>query len=209
MARNIIADLLQNHRFWLIDMVPSATIPFFVMGSPVYGFQSISMPEYTFEAREIKQMNSMMKRTVYEGGGWGTITLSRGVRVCDDTFYEWVRRAIEGLDTIDRHLLLIQYCPASFGGLSGDAATMGKIDGIISTVQAVAGTVVNPTGAWMGRMDSGYMDNVPGKLWVLWNCVPTRYKPGSDLDATDASVSIAELELAVHNVSEMTLLSAL
>lgn len=207
MARNIIADLLQNHRFWLMDLVPSATYPFFVLGSPAYGFQSISMPEFTFEAREIKQLNSLMKRTVYEGGGWGTITLTRGVRCTDDTFYEWVRRAIDGLDTIDRNLLLVQFAPASLVGGSG-----AVLDNIAS-IQAAMGGIGNPSAAMMntlaGGMDSGYMANVPGKAWLLWGTVPVRYKPGSDLDATDAGISLMEIELAVQSVSEFTLLSAL
>ncbi len=207
MARNIIADLLQNHRFWLFDVVPSATYPFFVLGSPTYGFQAISMPEYTFEAREIKQMNSMMKRTVYEGGGWGTVTLSRGVRMWDDTFYQWVRRAIDGTDTIDRHLLLVQFAPASTMALS----KMGAVGA--STMSSLTGGLMNPTAAAInaiaGGMDHTYMQNVPGKAWLLWNSVPVRYKPGSDLDATDASVSLMELDIAVNAVSEFTLLSPL
>ena len=204
MARNVIADLLQSHRFWLMDIVPSATYPFFVMGSPLYGFQSISAPEYTFETREIKQMNSMLKRTVYEGGGWGTITLTRGVRVVDDTFYEWVRRAIDGLDTISRNLLLVQFHPA-------DSMMLDKVD-----VQAFIngfGAIGNPTAAAVnalaGGMDCGYMRNIPGKAWLLWECAPVRYKPTSDLDATDASVSLMEIELSCFNVSEFSLLSPL
>jgi hypothetical protein len=206
-ARNIIADLLQNHRFWLLDLVPSATYPFFVLGSPAYGFQACSMPEFTFETREVKQLNSMLKRTVYEGGGWGTVTLTRGVRCTDDTFYEWVRRAIDGLDTIDRHLLLVQFAPASLVG--GNSSILDALPAI----QAGLGAVGNPSaaimGAFAGAMDSGYMANVPGKAWLLWGCVPVRYKPGSDLDATDAGISLMELELAVFSAAEFSLLSTL
>jgi hypothetical protein len=203
-ARNIIADLMQNHRFWLMDIVPSATYPFFVLGSPMYGFQSATMPEYTFETREIKQMNSMMKRVVYEGGGWGTVTLTRGVRMWDDTFYEWTRRAIDGLDTIDRHLMLVQFAPGSAGALN-------QVDA--SALQSGFGAIGNPTAAavnaFAGSMDSEYMKHVPGKAWLMWSCIPTRYKPGSDLDATDAGISIEEIEIAPYNVVEFSLLSPL
>lgn len=170
----------------------------------MYGFQAISMPEYTFETREIKQMNSMLKRTVYEGGGWGTVTLTRGVRMWDDTFYEWVRRAIDGLDTIDRHLMLIQFAPAS-------AQWLNQVN--IGALMGGAGAIGNPTAAAInalaGGMDCNHMGNVPGKAWLMWNTIPTRYKPGSDLDATDAGVSLMEIELAVHNVAEFSLLSPL
>lgn len=202
MARSIVADLLQSHRFWLFDVVPSSTYPYFVLGSPAYGFQTISAPEYSFETREVKQVNSMLKRTVYEGGGWGTMTLTRGVRMWDDTFYEWVRRAIDGTDTVDRDLMLLQFAPGS--ALGGGDAEIGAILG-------VAGAVTNPTAAAVNRlagaMDKGYMRNIPGKAWLLWGCLPTRYKPTSDLDATDASISVMELEIAVHSVTEFTLMA--
>lgn len=201
MARSILADLLQSHRFWLLDIVPSITYPFFVLGSPMYGFNSITVPEYTFDTREVKQLNSMHKRTVYEGGGWGTITLTRGVRLWDDTFYTWAKRAIDGTDTIDRNLLLIQY-----GGINADAA--GQVNTQLLT--AILGGVGNPVGAVMskygGAMDQSYMLNVPGLAMLLWGCVPTRFKPTSDLDATSAEIAIQEIELAVHAASIFYLL---
>jgi hypothetical protein len=204
MARNVLADLFQNHRFWLLDIVPSATYPFFVLGTPMYGFQAITVPEYTFETREIKQYNSMVKRTVYEGGGWGTVTLTRGVRITDDTFYEWVRRAMDGLDTIDRDLMLVQFAP-------GNAKWLNKAP--VGEIMNGLGALGNPTqaavNAYFGGMDCGYMRNIPGKAWLMFGCVPVRYKPSSDLDATDASVSLMEIELAPMSVVEFTLGSPL
>jgi phage tail-like protein len=205
MARSIINDLLQNHRFWLFDVVPSATLPFYVLGSPVYAFSAITAPEYTFDTREVKQMNSMFKRTVYEGGSMGTMTLSRGARVYDDTFYEWVKRAIEGTDSINRTLMLIQYTGAS---MLGEAAA--KAEKVVNVVQSIAGGVQNPLRG-VGRfedLDRNYALNVPGRAWVLFDCVPTRYRTGSDFDATDASVSIMELEMAVESFTEIALLGS-
>ena len=52
-SRHPVEDLLQTNRFWLVDTVPSSTFPFFVLGAPIMGFQSITMPEITLETDEI------------------------------------------------------------------------------------------------------------------------------------------------------------
>jgi len=179
MARHRLADYLQNHRFWLLDVVPSSTFPFLVLGAPLLGFQSISTPEYTAEVEEIKQLNSMYKRSVYTGGGVSPITLTRGVLGYDDTFWQWMKRAIAGNDMTNRNLLLIQF------------TSIGTTDDDIGV------------GAWESAAF------VPGKAWLLWSCIPTRYKAGSDFDAQGGQVSIAELELNVWAMTEMTLLSPL
>ena len=202
MARNILSDLLQNHRFWLFDVVPSSTLPFYVLGSPVYAFSSITAPEYTFDTRKVKQMNSMFKHAVYEGGEVGNITLQRGARVYDDSFYEWVKRAIDGTDSIDRTLMLVQYSGASLSGLKGVARAANVIQDIATAVQNPLRAIGN-----FDDMSRGYALNMPGRAWVLWGCVPVRYRSSSDFDATDAAVSLMELELEVYSFAEIALLA--
>lgn len=179
MARNRLADFMQNHRFWLLDVVPSATFPFLVLGAPLLGFQTITTPEYTADVDEIKQLNSMYKRSVYSGGGVAPITLTRGVLGYDDTMWQWMMRAIRGFDMTNRHLLLLHF--TSIGTTDDDIG--------ISAWEAAA--------------------FLPGKAWLLWDCIPTRYKPGSDFDAMGGEVSIAELEIQPWAVTEFTLLSPL
>ena len=179
MARNRIDDFMQVHRFWLLDVVPSATFPFLVLGAPFLGFASITTPEVTLEYGEIKEMNSMFKRGGYDGGSVGPITLTRGVKGYDDTMWQWIKRAIQGNDMTNRNLLLIH-----FTNIGIEADDFG--------VQA-----------WEG------VPFLPGKAWLLWDCVPTRYKPGSDFDAMSGAVSIAELEVQPWAVTELTLLSPL
>lgn len=188
MPRSVLADLLQSHRFWLMDVVPSGTIPFLVLGSPFLGFSSITAPEYTFEVEEVKQMNSMFKKKIYSGGDVGPITMTRGVRGYDDTMWQWVKRAITGADVIPRNLLLIQYTNINLFNAAGlDLPSAPDI----------------PVAAWEAAQF------LPGKAWLLWGSIPTRYKAASDFDATSGAVSIGEIEVQAEGLVEMTLMSPL
>lgn len=179
MTRTRAADFMQNHRFWLLDIAPSATFPFLVLGAPLLGFQSITTPEYTADVDEIKQVNSMYKKHVYSGGGVSPITLTRGVLGYDDTFWQWMMRAIRGIDTTNRNLLLIHF------------TSIGHTDDELGIE------------AWEGAAF------LPGKAWILWDAIPTRYKAGSDFDAQGGQVSIAELEIQPWAFTEITLGSPL
>lgn len=185
MARSRIADFMQSYRFWLFDVVPSAAPPFYVLGTPFFGFKSITAPEYTAEVDEIKQVNSMFKKHTYIGGAAGPITLTRGVRGYDDTMWDWMYRAIIGLEVTNRHLLLLHFTNINLAhnakGLDGSL-----VEGIDLPIEA---------GLYL-----------PGKAWLLWNAIPTRYKAGSDFDATSGEVSVSELELNIDAFSEFTLL---
>jgi len=39
---------------------------------------------------------------------------------------------------------------------------------------------------------------VPARAWILYGCVPSRYKAGSDFDASSGDVSIAEIEVQIE-----------
>lgn len=195
MARNRIADFMQNHRFWIMDVVPSATFPFLVLGAPLLGFQSITAPEYTADVDEIKQLNSMYKRSAYSGGGVSPITLTRGVLGYDDTMWQWMLRAIRGNDMTNRNLLLIHFTSISLKETVANVAS-----GLLNSVTPADEL---PGGAWEGYAF------LPGKAFLLWDCVPTRYKAGSDFDALGGGVSIAELELQPWAVTEFSLLTPL
>jgi len=181
MPRNWTADLLLSHRFWLMDVVPSATFPFLVLGTPFLGFQSITAPEFTAEVDEIKQINSMFKRSVYSGGSVGPITLTRGVRGWDDSMWEWMHRSIKGMESTSRHLMLINY--------TGRVLDLGEQ---LSTFDFPS--------PWDDR------SFIPGKAWLLWDCIPTRYKGASDFDATGSGVSVAEMDIQPWAMTEFTLL---
>lgn len=59
------------------------------------------------------------------------------------------------------------------------------------TSNAVVGeTDPNPVGF-------GYVEALRGlgKAYILYDCVPTRYTPGNELDATSADIAVQELEV--------------
>jgi phage tail-like protein len=191
-------DMLQTHRFWLLDLVPSSVFPFFVLGSPMYGFASISAPEITLETREIVQLNSMWKQHAYSGGACGAITLTRGARYNDDTFYDWTKRAMRGSDQVKRTLLLIHYTGLNAGQVAYSAYKANNA-GTSKTASDFSIDLPAPLDTWESALQ------IPGRCWILWGCLPTRYKAGSDFDATSAEVSMMELELQPHAVEEIVL----
>lgn len=176
MARSHLGDLLQNYAFWLVDIDPSARPPFFVLGGPLYGFNTVTHPEISVETEEITQMNSPWKVRSFAGADVGAITLSRGVRFYDSSMYSWIDRYIEGTDVGQRNLLLLHNMSASLGEIPS-APTPDFIE----------------------------IFRIPGKAWLLWDCVPTRYKAGSDLDGTSGDVAISEIDIQPTRIEEFSL----
>lgn len=190
MARSRILDFMQTHRFWLFDIVPSLAPPFYVLGTPFLGFSSITAPEYTAEVDEIKQVNSMFKSYTYSGGSVGSITLSRGVRGFDNSMWDWMYRALTGLEVTNRHLLLLHFTNINLK-LVGDALSP------LGALSAVGVGIPLPT---------DIASFVPGKAWILWDSIPTRYKAGSDFDGLSSAVSISELDIQPRAMTEMAIL---
>ena len=63
--------------------------------------------------------------------------------------------------------------------------------------------VAGGLGATLGPVE--FAPRLPAKAWVLYDCLPTRYKAGGDFDAQSADVSIQELEVAVESWDEVSL----
>jgi phage tail-like protein len=186
MARSRLADFMQTHRFWLFDVVPSAAPPFYVLGAPFFGFASITAPEYTAETTEIKQVNSMFKQYAYTGGSVSPIVLTRGVRGYDDTMWDWMYRAITGLEVTNRHLLLLHFTSINIlAGVTG-GWDQSLVEGIELPIEA---------GMFL-----------PGKAWLLFDSIPTRYKAASDFDAKSGEVSISEIEIQPSSIREFACL---
>ena len=179
MARNRISDLLQNYPFWLLDVQPSSRLPFVVLGGPLFGFSAISHPEITVAMEDVNQLNHVFPEHALGGGSVSTITLSRGSRFYDSTMYTWIDRFIQGEDVPHRDLMLIQHM-----GLGFD-----RIDSPLSILHSGLVEIVR----------------IPGKAWMLWDCLPTRYTPGPGLDAMNSDVSISEIDIQPVEVEEFSL----
>jgi len=180
MARRRITDLLQNYPFWLLDVQPSARPPFLVLGGPLYGFSAISHPEITVNTEEVNQINQPFPNHAFAGGTIAPMTLTRGSRFYDSSMYTWIDRYIEGEDVPHRDLILIQHM--GLGALELGGGIQGAIGP--SFVEIV---------------------RVPGKAWMLWDAVPTRYTPGPGLDATSGEVSLNELDIQPVEIEEFSL----
>lgn len=212
MARTILEDFYQSHRFHLIDVTPSPSFagfgaPFLVL-SPQVGFSSITSPQLTLETEEIRPGNKSTPVTVIKSGKVEDITLQRGVFVGDNEFYQWIRQAQYGRGLYRRTLLLIHIQSELEGGADGPgpSVSVGKYLRIIS--RASAALAGGSGGGFFGDVASAATSAFTGfaaRVFLLKDVVPVRYKAATDFDATNDGVSIAELDISVEEFTELTL----
>lgn len=229
--RSALTDYLQNYPFWLMDIAPISplAIPLF---TPLLGFSSISAPEVNIEIQDITEANWFFKRKVVKGGDVGNMTLMRASKWYDSDFYKWTLAALAGNTggrgslralstggaTPRRDLLLVHFLsrsPLPAGAELGAAAAAGVLAlqgtataltlgrpaiGVGANIASIASSVA---GAPLGPFE--FAPRIPAKAWVLYGCIPARYKPAGDFDATDAGISIQELEIAVESWDELSL----
>jgi phage tail-like protein len=233
-ARSNRLDFLQDNAFWLMDVAPiePLSIPVF---SPLAGFSAISAPEITLEVGEIQEANSLYRKKVVKKGEVGSLTLSRGATFDDGDFYRWTMAALLGntgsfsltsavaaFDAVGgvggptprRDLLLVHYfkrtplgagTTEAFGAalnaaLVGAAALdAGGVNAGVAQAVAAIGIAVSPLGPFE------IYPKIPARAWLLKGCLPTRYKAGTDFDATSGQVSIMELDVAPESIEEISL----
>lgn len=230
MARNAFTDFLSDTNFWLVDVAPIETVaaPLFI---PVAGFHSVSMPELTLDVQDIVQGNSLFQKHTVKKGNVSSITLTRGARFFDSDFWNWTMAALTG-DTATqalnfksgvgpygvgsiggptprRTLLLVHFFrnfPLPLGPVPTDAArvaatvTAGAATAAVAAAFGGARTALFAVGAFVDSVPK-----LPAKAWLLGGCIPTRYKPGSDFDASSGQISMQELEVAVESLEEISL----
>jgi hypothetical protein len=83
------------------------------------------------------------------------------------------------------------------GGIGGALASVGTV----GTAALLTATVA--AGGTLGPVE--FAPRLPAKAWILYGCLPTRYKAGGDFDASSGAVSIQELEVAVEHWDELSL----
>ncbi len=182
MARPRLLDLMQSFPFWVFDVSGAQGNSLFSIFDPTLGFSAVSAPEIIVETRDIQPGNWEYKRRIVKGAEVGSVTLSRGARFYDSDFYNWITNAILGKQAVRRNLVLVHFL------------------GFRAQSQA--------TGLDLSQPDAGIAQlglRTPGRAWVLYDCIPTRYRPGSDFDATSSDVSISELEVQPEHIIELTL----
>lgn len=207
MARSFLTDYLQTHAFWLIDGSTFTSGSFPVL-APTVGFSSVTAPEIQLETAQINEGNGLFSRTVVTRGSVGNLTLSRGVTLNQD-FYFWTLAALAGTTAIDRRivggltprrtLLLIHFMSRGLTALTQQAART------VAGSEPVRQNVTENLVAGLAPAPFETLGRVPARAWILWDCLPVRYKSGSDFDASSGAISITELDLAVERITEVGL----
>jgi phage tail-like protein len=188
-ARTNIEDYLQAYPFWLMDVGPMGPLEAPVF-TPLLGFASISSPEITGDVYTFREGNYYFDRHVLKGATIGGFSISRGVTFYDSDFYTWMLDAVAGHTfyqvggpTPRRNFMLIHYFARN----------------------PIPGTTIGDTGGddTGGRFSIGPFEvtaRVPARAYALSGCIPTRWKSGTDFDASSSSVSIAELDFVCEGL---------
>lgn len=234
MPRPLINDALLVHRFHVLDISPSISIPPFVLW-PSAAFTSVSAPEITAAVEDIQEGTSDFVHHVLSKASVNTITLNKGVSALNSDFWRWMVGAIRGNPTAGtdalsvaktvlpfigstpkipakrRNLLLMHFAPFDVEGLISDLENpqnnaMSRIAG--AGLLAVGGNV-QALSQLISTATGGFaslgIEYVPAKVYMLIDCLPIRYKPASDFDAATSAVSIEELEISFGRMEEFAL----
>jgi phage tail-like protein len=192
MARSRYDDFLQGYNFWVFDLTPSPKPPFVVL-NPVIGaglsaglvggFTGVSLPELTATTNTYTPLNEPIGYTYVTGYEVGSVTLRRGASRYDSSFYSWITRAMKGTDRPHRDLMILHLSSAALVQPSGNEKF-----------------TPNSAGA-------GYVEVIKafGKAYILYDCIPTRYSMGGELDASSAEITITELEVTPSYFVEYSL----
>lgn len=70
---------------------------------------------------------------------------------------------------------------------------------------AAAAAVAGGVGTAVGIGPFAFAMRLPARAWMLQNCLPVRYKSGSDFDASSAAISLQELEVQPEYIEEFSL----
>jgi phage tail-like protein len=117
-----------------------------------------------------------------------------------------------------RNLLIVQFTNINIAGggdgvrdialrVAGTAAIAAITAGLAGSSvagAAIAGAAVGGSVA-LGIGPFEFATRIPARAWLLHNCLPIRYKSGSDFDAANASISLQELEVQPEQIEEFSL----
>ncbi len=182
MGRKRINDEVGAYKFWLFD-IPNVFNGQFDLPTltPVFGFTAITAPEMTLRTEEIKPGNSHFPIKAIIGADPSPVTLSRGVVWYDSDFYRWMMYAIKGGS------LPLPLVKKSVPKARRDVLLVWFHDGV------------------KAELPFGLSSYMPIKAFLLKDAMPTRYKVGTDFDASSSERSIQELDLTCRYAEEIAL----
>ena len=172
MARSAKQDLFHSFRFWAFaTRSDGAANPFDVADNAEAGFSAITTPEYTLEAVEYREGNSVFTRKFPGLPTTADLTFSRGVVLNDTGFYNWLVETMASKNSYRADVTIIQIHRTGLPAWS--AAQDPPLDLIKDAKNAK-----------------------PQRIYTVHEAFPIRVKPAGDLDASTADVSIAEADVA-------------
>ena len=190
MARARLTDYFQINKFHLLDV--SFSIPPVLL--PIFGFRSASFPQLNVSYRKVKEGNYEFPRYVtVEEASVSPITLEQGVSLINSDFGDWIRKAVTS-NVPPRNLLLYQFTQYNPTPYKPPSSKVGASLDNIPSASGAAGAI--------GLFEDG--PRIPGRAWLLTNCRPLSYKPGTDLDAMSGEVSLATIEIQPEEMIEIS-----
>lgn len=183
MARAQSADFLQNFRFH-VEMLGDnpnyftldATDGIVDRPGGKAGFQSVTLPEVSAEATEYREGTFKYTRKFSGVATVTDVSLMRGVALNDSALFSWMMDAIGGGEH-RRDISIKQYSRSEMFSPSGGNALLSDPN----ETDVIAGAEATAT-----------------RSYNCFECIPTRCKPGADLDATSSEVAIQELDIALE-----------
>jgi phage tail-like protein len=183
MARAQATDFLQNFRFHVETIATAGTgwnpINYDRTGEnntgvdSKAGFQSCSLPDVSMDAVEYREGTYKYTKKFAGVPTVSDVSLMRGVVVKDTVFYDWIIRAVSGAEY--------------------------RAD--IQIQQFTRNNMVLPEGAPDPQFSAGENSKIPARCartYKCYECLPTRAKPGGDLDATSSEVAMGECDFALE-----------
>lgn len=175
MARDRLQEFFQTGTFHLFDV--SFSLPIVLL--PVFGFSKIQAPGLKLDVHSIKEGNYEYPRKIIKGATVDPIVLEQGISIFNSDFGDWCAKAVKG--RIDpKNLLLVHFTRIGIG--DGDEFAIGN-----------------------GAFSFEFVKRVPGRAWLLKNCIPSHWKVASDFDGLTQDISVQSLELEMEEFEEISL----
>ena len=224
MTRALFNDKLMSFQYHLLDVDFSMSVPPWVL-LPSAGFSSISAPEIAIETETIEEGVDPFIHHTLKKASTNTLTLQKGVSAFNSDFWRWTMACLRGdngwspgliptgppkIPGKRRTMLLMHYTGISPEGLGAALSeASGPVEKIRAGLLGAAGGGAAAAAQTIKVLTGGLIDlgitSVPGKVYMLIDCLPTRYKPASDFDAASSEVSLEELDIVFHRMEEMSL----
>jgi len=167
--RQLENDFLHSMRYH-VTVDTEAAQDILSPGEVQAGFSAVSTPELSSEAAEYKEGLDVYTRKYPGNPTVSDVTLSRGVTWRDTTFYDWMRKVVEGKGAYRATVTIDHFHRIGFLNRNeGDEAPYSALK-----LEAAS----------------------PAVQYILYNAFPIRDKVAADLDATSSEVSVEEMDVA-------------